>query len=570
MSTNHEQKRRSSSVSVIMKIEDDMPLAVNAYLMAAKRAEEGITHAEKEKSQHLRTIQSRFWRNFFTILSANMAQHGSQIDLSDEERFFIDFGLVDIRMLGGSKETSAQELINELTYAGPQGCYYISEWLSHRHQQFLLEDSVAEVMENQIESGVSALVETRNRILNRLAGLFVGLPGIPLEVTDSMRTGKLDDAILNLSIALLQKHSRPLLLRQRNLWQLREQILSKAKARADSQGTVKFLEALNEVYAREWRERFETQQAQTIALSTVPAATELKSDATSSVDMILSGMVMLEARQMRMRLSLAAAANGTPKADIVLHSSAPRLNKKDVAAFIPVLQSFDRSFIELPPIVIVPGVGRGLFAWETGCILLSVRPSVGPEDSMATAFAFQRMYDDRFNRDRSLEKAYEKTFPGSKFSIEFPVDYRAWLCRLTHGDITAMTPERRAFFRESIGPDIHGPMLPSNLRNTGPQTLDAICRRLEKQITAGDKDFKLYRRLACLYWHQGNMEAANMQFSAAAQLNPNDGETLFTTAMFMRANDNAEGAATFFQYGAERAADTLWGVYCRDALANMF
>ena len=66
------------------------------------------------------------------------------------------------------------------------------------------------------------------------------------------------------------------------------------------------------------------------------------------------------------------------------------------------------------------------------------------------------------------------------------------------------------------------------------------------------------------------MEAAAVQFTAAMQIAPNDGETLFTTGMFMRAQDDSQGAATLFRYGAERASDTLWGVYCQDAMANLF
>lgn len=548
-----------------------MSLAVHAFLAANSRMEEGYANAEAEKRQHLRVIQSRYWRSFFLLLSANLTRNGNQLDFSDDERLFVDLGVVDIRMLGGDRDEKAGLLLDELKATGPSFSYYFSEWLWHRFQQFQLEDSVADVAAAD-GSPVSQLGEARKRVLNRLSGYFDGLPGIPRELSEAMRSGELDNAILSLSVGLMRRSNRTLLLRRRNLWQLRDQVISKARARVESQSAHRLFEALGEIYASEWREHYEAYLRDSEPTETGESLTAVSSPSSrdSSIGFTNSGLVMLEARQMRMRLVLASAVNGDPSPDIVLSSDAPRLTKADIAKFAPLLRSFDRSMIELPPIVILPGLGRGYFAWENGCILLSVRPSVSPDDSLATAFAFQRMFDDKLNKDGSLRKAYEKAFPGSDFRNEFPVDYRAWLCRLTHGDKAAMTPERRTFFREHIGPDLSGPLLPVNLRNIGPQARDIISRRLEKQIAAGEKDFKLHRRLGCIYWHQENMAAAAVQFTAAMQLAPNDGETMFITGMFLRAQDDADGANEVFRYGAERSTDTLWGVYCQDALANMF
>ncbi|MDR2390094.1 MAG: hypothetical protein LBE84_00215, partial [Planctomycetota bacterium] len=246
------------------------------------------------------------------------------------------------------------------------------------------------------------------------------------------------------------------------------------------------------------------------------------------------------------------------------------LGKADLASFLPIVQTFDRSLSEIPSIIIVPGSGRGFFAWESGCIMLNLRPVASVEDSIATAFAWYRMLDDRFNQNGGLRKAYEKKFPGAVFGTDFPADYRAWLCHVVKGEAEAMNQQRRAFFRDFIGPDISGPLLPSNLRNVGPQTLEAISRRLEKQISSGDKDVNLYRRLAAIYWQQGNVQAAGLQYTAAMGLAPNDGETLFAAGMFMRSNGDIEAANDCFRYGRERAEESLWGIYCLDALDNQF
>ena len=111
--------------------------------------------------------------------------------------------------------------------------------------------------------------------------------------------------------------------------------------------------------------------------------------------------------------------------------------------------------------------------------------------------------------------------------------------------------------------------MPPNLRNIGPQTMVAICRRLEKQVANGDNDVNLHRRLAALYWQQGNFEAAGVQFNAAMQLAPDDGETMFSAGMFMRGQGEGEAANDCFRFGAERARESMWGIYCQDALANL-
>jgi tetratricopeptide (TPR) repeat protein len=388
-----------------------------------------------------------------------------------------------------------------------------------------------------------------------------------------MRSGELDNAIIASGIAALREPRRKNLLRRRNLWQLREQVLAKARARSNNQGVLRLFEMLNEIYARDWRERYdqflneEAEEKIRTAVKASPVSPQ-DSSATMTVGNANVDLLMSEARQIRMRMVLMGAVDGKDRPDSILNARGPRLDKKTLAEFLPVPQTFDKALAELPPLVVVPGSGRGFFAWETGMIMLALRPLVGVDDSVATAFAWYRMLDDRINRGGVLRQAFEKKFPGAVFQNDFPADYRAWLTRLSKGEVGAMNPQRRAFFRDHIGPDISGPLLPPNLRNIGPQTMVAICRRLEKQLSSGDNDVNLHRRLAALYWQQGNLEAAGLQFNAAMQLAPDDGETMFAAGMFMRSRGDGEAANGCFRYGAERAKNSLWGIYCQDALAN--
>lgn len=542
----------------------EIALTVNAYLMADKQAAEGNVQAAEDKKQHLRLIQGRFWRVFLSVLSGNLTRRRNVLEFTDDERLFMDTGLVDARMLGGDRPEMVREMVAELNTVGNSTCYYLTEWLIHRNQQLQLENDLSGSDEPETDYA-SQLREVRRRILSRLANLFTGLPGIPLELSEAMRSGDLDNAVIHAGIVAAREPRRRNLIRRRNLWNLREQVLAKARARVGNAETLRLVELLNDLYARDWRERYDSFQI----TQTVPEQhTQVRpADVSISVNNPNLEILMSEAREIRMRLSLMAAIDDH-RPDPVMIAKGMRLNKTMLAEFLPLCQTFDRALLELPPMVMVPGSGRGFYAWETGCVFLSIRPLVGVDDSIATSFAWLRMLDDRMNRGGALRTAYEKKFPGAVFANDFPVDYRAWLTRLTKGDASALNSEKRAFFRDYIGPDINGPILPPNLRNIGPQTMVAICRRMEKQLTSDDKDVNIHRRLAALYWKQENYEAAGVQFNVAMQLAPDDGETLFSAGMFMRARGDNDAAKDCFKFGAKRAANSLWGIYCQDALAN--
>ncbi|MCL2000622.1 MAG: hypothetical protein FWG74_04235 [Planctomycetes bacterium] len=549
--------------------QDQVALAVNAYLMAGQTAQSGDNKAVTEAQQEqLAVIQKHYWEIFFSILSANISSRGQSLEFSNDERLFMDLGLVDARMLSGDREQITREALAEMNLKSGSGCYYLTEWLMHRYQQLQLESSLSSD-DKPKDRYASQLSEVRTRVLVRLSGFFQGLPGIPRKMADSMCSGDLDKAVIASGIHALHSPRRKNLLRRRSLWLLREQILAKARARANNQASLRLFELLNEVYSRDWQERYESflQQAtqEKSSTLTMPAISG-RLVPTTGAD---NDLLMCEARQIHMRMALMAAIDGENNPNLILAGAGPRLTKAALNEFLPVVNAFDRSLAELPPILLLPGQGRGFFAWETGCVMLALRPLIGVDDSVATAFGRLRMLDDHLNKDGKLRQAYEKRFPGGVFQSEFPADYRAWLCRLSKGESGAMSQERRAFFREYVGPDVSGPILPPNLRNIGPQTLAAICRRLEKQIDSGERDVNLHRRLASIYWQQGNLEAAGMQFTAAMREAPKDGETLFAAGMFMRSRDDNEAANDCFRYGAERAANSLWGIYCQDALANL-
>lgn len=559
---------------------EDVSLAVNAFL-AARRPE--------DRAQALAVIQKRHWRLVHSALEAVMARRRGQPEFTEDERLLVDLGLVDARMPGAVSSDRAGpdqerkdlgELGEEIRSKGFSGCFYLSEWLAERLQQRqngLDIDSFGGAEENAY---ASQLGEARRRVLARLSEYFTALPGVPLELADAVRSGDLSRAVIAAGIGCLREPTRKNFLKRHKLWTLRDQVMGKARARVADPGALKLFDVLNEVYARDWRTRYDSYVAEGDAPAEDP---EPSPHAASGGDTVVippgrfaandaeAAALLGEARQMRTRIVLMSALDGQGGPDTVLASRAPRMTKTALARFVQLAQTFDRTLADPPPFVIVPGSGRGFFAWDegAGCVMLALRPVVGVDDSAATALAWRHMLDDRFNRGGVLRSAYEKRFPGAVFRNDFPADYRTWLCRLPKGETYAMQDGRRAFFHEFIGPDLTGAFLPPNLRSVAPQTMAVICRRLEKQIAADEGDANIHRRLAAIYWQQGEIEAAGLQFNAAMQTAPDDGETLFTAGLFMRGQNDDGAAKECFKFGAERASKSMWGVYCKDALAGI-
>lgn len=549
------QTQPSSSSSVRLTATND---AVQGAI-SALTAQRDRPATQSQRMRNIQTLQDNYWKVFSDVLAAAAANAGAELEFGVDERLLVDLGVLNPRLLGDTWEASAKELQAELGQRGVSGAYYLSEWLNWRGQQLRLESDIGA---NDQGNFASQMREARKKVLARLTPILSGLPGVPLEVSEAMRSGDLDNAVLNAGIAAMRTPCRQTFLRRRGLWQMREQALVKARARAGAADTQRLLELLNELYCRDWRERHELllqsgRQQEAVAAEEQPAKRDPGADG-----------VVREAREISLRcLLMAAMENRLP--DPVMVGMHPRVTKAALPSFIALAQTFDRSLVDMPPIVLVPGSGRGFFAWEIGCLLLAVRPLVSVEDSAATALAWMRIIDDTLNRNQTLQRAYEKRFPGAVFANDFPADYRAWLTRMARGDLKAMHDDRRGFFRDFIGPDVSKPLLPPNLRNAPAATVSIICRRLEKQLSSGSGTAALHRRLAGLYWQQNNFEAAEQQFNEAVRLAPDDGETLFSVGMFMRAQSNTEAARGYFKFGVERAADSLWGLYAKDALDNL-
>ena len=249
----------------------------------------------------------------------------------------------------------------------------------------------------------------------------------------------------------------------------------------------------------------------------------------------------------------------------MLLRNGPRVTKADTARGMALAQACDRGFTVNPVVLIAPFRGRGIFEWDRDSLVVGLVPVEGVEDSIANASGNYRMLMDSFQNGSTLRKAYESRFPEVKFQQAFSADYRLWVTQVGHGNAQALTPERVAFFREWIGPDCRTVLAPPGLRNLGPQARETIRKRLEKQAGMGQQDANLHRRLGALYWQEGHFAPALAQLALATKIAPQDGETLLSLGLLLRAQGQDEKARSVFSVCVERARETIWAVYAAAA-----
>ncbi|MCX7935176.1 MAG: hypothetical protein N3A66_07965, partial [Planctomycetota bacterium] len=272
-----------------------------------------------------------------------------------------------------------------------------------------------------------------------------------------------------------------------------------------------------------------------------------------------------ELRFVRTLLPLGALAGGVGRTCAVLLQDSKRVTKADTAQGVLRAQTCDRGFTLNPVVLIAPFRGRGIFEWDRDSLVIGLVPVGDAMESVANAVANFRMLRDSFQDQGALRKAYEAAFGAGSFQRSFPADYRLWVTRIGQGEAAALSPDRLRFMREWIGPDCSGVLAPANLRHLGPQAREALRRRMEKQATMAEADAQFHRRLAVLYWQDGDLENALRYMALAAKAAPRDGEILFSIGLILRQQGQAEKAKGIFQSCAQRTAGTLWAVYAAAA-----
>lgn len=555
--------RKTSASTTIINFDEEHDSLVEKYRNLLSNGSDN----PKDKAE-IDLLQRKFhklmWKRIELIIRLLAASSGENIEFAFDDRLLMDTGFLDARLLPESGHAIQEQLPEEVSSLAAVKCKFVSSWLADQYHRARLESVMDDTGSSNGTAGVATqMTNMRQRVLSRLAPFFVGLPGVAKETVDNLLSGEMDSKIISLSVALLEAGERKGYLVRNQLWKMRNQTLTKALARVDNPAAQKLFGLLDELYVRDWRERY---GAYRHGEQSYASSWEKGSSRHNTVHAAMANAIIV----LRSWVCLGSVIDGEDNPQSVILRDEPRLQAQAMRSVLANAQAFDRTLGEIPEIVILPYRGRGFYAWDEETIVIAVRPMVGAEDSLATALARQRMLSDLLQGDGKLCKEYERRFPGAVFQTDFPVDYRVWLCRMAQGDVTAMTPEKRSFFRDLIGPDMRGPLLPPNLRNISSLTRQTIRQRLEKQMASGSGDMNMHRRLGALFWLEGNIQAAQQHYMAALRHSPHDGETLLSLGLLSRSHGEDPAARGFFRVGAEQDGKSLWGQYCRDALEGLF
>lgn len=548
-----------------VSLEQQQSDLVREYLALKSEAEESAT-AKGKLGRLGGKIEKIYWQRVEALIDARVGEDSDELAFTPEDRLLIDMGLIDPALVDGAEASLTDRLLEELNMPGAPNHFYLSEWLEDRYQRYRLEQDVAAAAAagGPDEGDDKSPARARRLAYQKMAPLFKGLPGVPADVADLFIAGGLDDKILQTSVGLLNGGTRREFWQRRRLTNLRTQILEKARARIPDESMLKYFDMIDDVYSRDWRERYQAWENRDAAEDEVTVE-ETAAEAAAEERHRAVEFLVGELRFVKTLLPLGALAGGVARSRAVLLEDKPRVTKADTARGLALAESCDRAFNVKPVVLIAPFTGRGIFEFDRDSLVISLVPVESAEDSVANAVGNYRMLIDSLQQDGELRKSYEESFPEDNYQQAFQADYRDWVTGVGCGRGDALAADRRTFFRQRIGPDVSGVLAPGNLRNLGPQARAALIKRLEKQISlASNPDANQLHRLGVLYWQENDLAKAGDLLTHAAKLAPGNGMILLSLGLIRRARGEVASATAAFAACKAKAADSIWGVYAAD------
>lgn len=532
-------------------------------LLVAYRAKRDITEdpkAQREAQKIAGKLDVHYWKRVEEIIREASLRSNDRLALTDDERLVLDVGLLDESLVAGADSTLRNNLLAELNTPGAPNHFYFSEWLDDRFRRFQLDTqmSAESTKDNtDLSDEVSKLTGARVKLSGALRPFLKGLPGVNEQMQHHILTGRLDDQIQSLGLALLGKRERPAMMARHRLQTLRRQIITKMQPRMTGEAA-RLPEALNTLYGKLWRERLKHMKKE-LAKANNPAATSelLLNPLKERVQEHLSS----EAKFVKSLLPLGALAGGVARCCSVFLEDGERITKPMLRAELSRIRQSDQAFTVEPVVVIAPFRGRGFFEFDRDSLFVPLFPVQGPSDAIAHAAGNYRMLIDSFQHEAKLKSDYESAFPDAKMARDFQKDYRAWIATAGHGHAEGMEADRKAFFIKTIGPDLSGVLAPANLRYMSEQGRSMLRTRLEKLVASKDADANIHYRLGVLYWQDGDEGKALAQFLHSIALDKKNAMTIFSAGLLLQHKNDMAQAAKLFALCRTVAPDSIWALY---------
>jgi len=534
-----------------------------------KKAEDEDADAKIEYARVISELDAVYWKRVEEIVTSRAETSDKRLYFSDEERLLIDVGLLDLRLIKNADERFAMVLLKEIKGVKVPGHFYFTEWLEERHAKNIFLHKIEDHAQESKAGGIDEAQLLTNqkklfqKVFKAIGHLFEQLPGVSKQVSALAKTGMLDLKALAFFEQTLST-SDPEKNEQKEKFELLlNQLTTKAKNRCRDQAQMKMFDTLATL-RKKLRSAIVSQAR---AESGRKNADGQQGESLSSKDK--KNFIRGELRLVRSLIPLGAVEGGLRKTHTSLIASTTRITKDTTEKVTRTIMEVDGTIPDEPNILIAPFTGNGFFEWDRDSLVVPLCAVRTPEEAIANAVGNYRILVDNLHYEGETKKSYTKVMGEVNFKKRFLRDYVNWVVNIGSGNKGAMDAKSYKFFKEEIGPNAYGVIVPLEIRKLTMQERQQFAEDHRQHAERGMLTFGDYYKLGVIYWEVEKLDLAREMFKHAARLAPMDGRTLFSLGQVMKKLMARGEAKAFYRDCIKNAAGTIWQIYSNEALARM-
>lgn len=516
-----------------------------------------------------------YWDSCEKLIREALTNNPDRLFFNKYERFLIDCGLIDDRLVPANPQQFKTTLTREL-YSEEEApnCGYFSQWLAERYRAFLLikkfgQETGTRGKRTYIEPlEMTKLKKMRDNLYKSLEPLFKNLPGINQQVADLLPSGKLDANIELLSIKYYYEGDKKISEQRDKLLEIKRKLFNKVKTFCQSQQELLLFDTFTQIDER-IHEEFTNALRKGTFSSINPLAAKHEEEGApvpmeERVEFLLS-----ELKLVKSLLKLGTPGSGISKTYSVLVSDQKRITNADVAAIMQNIKEIDPNLPGNPNMLIAPYSGTGFFEWDRDTIFIPLISTRTEEESVVNAVGNYRIMMDNLHDNSRLKQSYEAVHGKGIFRNNFLKDYKNWVLGVCKGFKGSMTQECFGFFKEYIGPSPDNLYGPRELAMLTPDERKKMVGEIRAKINRGEAEFEEHYKMAILYWKENRPQESLDQMAIAVKMNPADGRAMFTLGYMCKVMDKPDKALSALRETLNIAPNTIWHIYASDVLKKI-
>jgi hypothetical protein len=531
-------------------------------------------------------LDEYFWKRCEEAVVRALPEEGEEFGFSAAEKLLLDAGLLDVGLVRRAGRDFLERLGSELSSPGPEGVYYLAEWLSQRLQSYLAtrtlpDEGVAESMllkaASSEDAGLVRARDQRNELYRRVAGLIERLPGVNPNLSGAVIRGAVDDRVEELLLAQALEDRRAkdagaeaddsAGVQAKRYDRVVQKVLRQAREGAAGEDEIKCLGLIAKLRMAVFRKSMaharpapaDGGDAAEVPVESRPAAEATRTEAED--------FMRRELRLLRSLLRIGSREGQVDFACSVLLNDVPRTSKRTVGQVLDLVREVDPAIGLSHDVLIAPFTGSGFFEWDRNTLIVALNPARGGEEAVVNAVANFRLLDDASGRGL-LAAAYRDMY-GPDFREQFLSDYHNWVLRTGRGRRDALSERSFQFFTEHIGPPPAGPLVPHEMGRLSVEERQKEIKRLNRVVRSGEYTPEEIYRLAVLLWQSERITDAIRNMEKAVQATPDDARALYALGVLCRKKHLTGTARRAFRQTVRVAPDSLWCIYASDALRRL-